>query len=296
MAIVFVGYKILEIRKISDFKIYLKILGTRLIGILVPLIIFAIYLTFNGIWIDFIDYTILGLKTFSNTVLYENLLNEILYTILAYMIPINIGLFVLTYIFTLSQKDLKDKDWAKRLRILLVYDIATISAIYPIADKNHFAIGTICTLITSVYLIYEIIVYSFKILNKKKLIFALKTFFETVSLLIMIVFVAKALISVIGFIQGINGQTYLNHFKYIPTSENLQTRINMVDEYILEQKENGIDVYILDTMAAAYIIPTDEYHKNYDMFNLGNFGSRGTERNNRRFRKRRKYNSTYYAR
>lgn len=249
------------------------------------MIIFAIYLTVNGIWLDFIDYTILGIGTFSNTVPYEDLLNGTLYTTLAYMIPISIALFILTYIFTLTQKDLRDKEWARRLRILLIYDIATISVIYPIADRNHFAIGTICTLITSVYLIYELIVYSLKLLNKKKFTFALKTFFETISVLLMLVFIAEATISLTGYINEIEGQTYLNHFKYIPTDENLQKRINAVDEYILEQKELGKEVYILDTMAAAFIIPTGEYHKNYDMFNLGNFGSRGEIRYNRRFGK-----------
>ncbi len=249
------------------------------------MIIFAIYLTVNGIWLDFIDYTILGIGTFSNTVPYEDLLNGTLYTTLAYMIPISIALFILTYIFTLTQKDLRDKEWARRLRILLVYDIATISVIYPIADRNHFAIGTICTLITSVYLIYELIVYSLKLLNKKKFTFALKTFFETISVLLMLVFIAESTISLTGYINEIEGQTYLNHFKYIPTDENLQKRINAVDEYILEQKELGKEVYILDTMAAAFIIPTGEYHKNYDMFNLGNFGSRGEIRYNRRFGK-----------
>ena len=91
----------------------------------------------------------------------------------------------------------------------------------------------------------------------------------------MLAFIAKSTITLTKYIQDIENQTYLNYFKYIPTDEYLQKRINNVDKYILAQKEEGKETYILDTMAAAFIIPTGEYHKNYDMFNLGNFGSRG---------------------
>ncbi len=62
LAIAFIGFKIIEIRKKEDSKRYLKIFGTRLLGVLIPLILFAIYLTYNNIWIDFIDYTIVRNK------------------------------------------------------------------------------------------------------------------------------------------------------------------------------------------------------------------------------------------
>ena len=206
---------------------------------------------------------------------YKDLLNGTLYTTLACMIPTLLVMFMLTYIFTIIQKDLRDKAWARRLRILLMYDIAAIFVIYPIADRNHFAIGTICTLITSAYLLYELIKYSLKLLKKDKIIFAMKTFFEAAGILLMLAFIAKSTITLTKYMQDIENQTYLNYFKYIPTDEYLQKRINNVDKYILAQKEEGKETYILDTMAAAFIIPTGEYHKNYDMFNLGNFGSRG---------------------
>lgn len=283
LAIIFILYKIVEIKKTGEMKEFFKIFGTRLLGILIPILIFVIYLFVSNSFIDFIDYAILGIKTFSNTVPYTRLLEEKLY--IAYIMPISIVIFIFIYIFTLVNKKFKSKTWAKNIRILLIYDIASAVIIYPIADKGHFAIGSICTILTIVYSIYELAKYILNIKAEKKLIFILKTFIETVSILLFTIYLLKSTISLVRYVKEAKEQTYLKHFKYIYTDENLQKRINAVDEYMLWEEKNGKKVYILDTMAAVFVIPTDRYNKNYDMFNLGNLGSKGESRNNRRFRK-----------
>ncbi len=283
LAIVFALYKVIEIRNKEDIKIYLKIFGMRLIGILIPLTIFSIYLTYNNIWSEFIDYAIAGIKTFSNIVPYGRLLsNGGMYEILACMIPVVLVTFVIISIYTLTQKSLRDKTWSRKLCIFLVYDLAAFCIIYPISDKNHFAIGTICIILTAVYLIYEGIIYSLEIKNMQKLKFILKTFTETVSILAIIGYMGISLLGLTNYIMNIKNQEYLNHFKYITTNKVLKKRIDTVDKYILDKKEEGTTVYILDSMAAVYVIPTNEYNKDYDMFNVGNFGTKGEKRNNRR--------------
>lgn len=57
-SVVFVFYKILNITKKEDIKEYIKIVFSRLIGVLIPVIIFAIYLIMNGILKDFVSYAI----------------------------------------------------------------------------------------------------------------------------------------------------------------------------------------------------------------------------------------------
>ena len=64
----------------------------------------------------------------------------------------------------------------------------------------------------------------------------------------------------------------LKHFENIPISSNLLDKINTVNDYILLQND---EVYILDAEAAIYMISLDKYHKDFDMFNKGNFGSKG---------------------
>lgn len=287
LAVTFAGYKILEIRKKEDIKSYLKILGTRLIGILIPLLVFAIYLTYNNIWTEFIDYAITGIKTFSNTVPYGKLLDGGRYEVLAYIMPLSLVTFITISIFTLTQKNIRDKTWSKNLRIFLVYDLAAFCIIYPISDKNHFAIGTICIILTIVYLLYEAITYFLKVKNKDKLKFILKTFVEAVSVLSFLGYMGISLLFMTNYIIKIKDQEYLNHFKYITTNEGLKNRIDVVDKYILGKKSEGKTVYMLDSMAAVYMIPTSEYNKDYDMFNVGNFGAKGEKRNNRRFEDKR---------
>ena len=114
------------------------------------------------------------------------------------------------------------------------------------------------------------IVYSKLLSNKKRLIFI-----ETVSQVLTIYIVIVAMISSINCVNCLNKidkQNQINHFKLIPDSSYL--RVREVDEYIKKQNKN---VYILDSTAAFYTIPIDQYNKNYDMFNKGNLGAKGEE-------------------
>ena len=57
-------------------------------------------------------------------------------------------------------------------------------------------------------------------------------------------------------------------------TDSIYNAIIEMDNFILSCNK---EVYILDSDAALYMIPIDRYHKDYDMFNKGNFGSRGEE-------------------
>ena len=54
----------------EQFKEYVKIAITRVIGILIPALIFIVYLIVTHSLVDFINYAILGIKTFSNKINY----------------------------------------------------------------------------------------------------------------------------------------------------------------------------------------------------------------------------------
>ena len=69
----------------------------------------------------------------------------------------------------------------------------------------------------------------------------------------------------------------IKNFKWIPIGENFYNTIKGLDNFIIEEENNGKTVYILDSTAAMYFIPLDKYNKNYDMFNLGNFGENGNQ-------------------
>lgn len=274
LSAVVIGYKFFEIRSKKDLKEFINIAATRLLGMLIPILLFAIYLSVNNIWTEFIDYTILGITTFSNKVPYTQLLEKD-YT-LAYAVPILLGVILIIAIITLALKSLKTKEWAKNLRILAAFDIATAVVVYPIADRMHFAVSTICTLLTLIYLVHVWIVYGLKI-ESKKINYAFNTFFTAIAILVFIVQIGFSVNSIIQYIDSLQGQKYFKHFTYIKTPETLYESLGKVGQYALEKENEGKNVIILDSMAAAINIPIDKYYKNYDMFNLGNFGAKGED-------------------
>lgn len=76
ISIVVLFYKLLLIRNKKEIKEFLKIVLIRFIAIIIPIIIILLYLGFNKALIDFIDYTILGISTFSNKISYLNLIKS----------------------------------------------------------------------------------------------------------------------------------------------------------------------------------------------------------------------------
>ena len=70
----------------------------------------------------------------------------------------------------------------------------------------------------------------------------------------------------------------IKHYKGIIIGEELLQKINEIDEFIIQNKEQGKTVYILDSEACIYNIPLDIYIKDYDLFNKGNLGKDGTSR------------------
>ncbi len=102
----------------------------------------------------------------------------------------------------------------------------------------------------------------------------LKTFSVLLLFGVMILSVHK---SITEYVQNEERRTDIKHFKNIIIGKYTYDSIIGTGDYIRKQEENGIDVYILDSSAAMFNIPLDKYYKDYDMFNLGNFGTKGED-------------------
>lgn len=257
--LVSVFYKCLEIRNKKDLIEFIKIVFTRGIGAVIPIVIVLLYLIINGASYDFISYCILGIKTFSNYIPYTNLLknSELSIKILSVVIPIIV-------ILALSLSVIKKK---KILLILSVYTIASMVVIYPIADNIHFLIGIFSGFII---LAYFADICIDKILSNENIKEFLGSFLK----------IATVLISIVCLIYGVNiyvksNKNYeLKHFKFTIMSENYIKSIKNIGEYINSSQKK---VYILDATASVYMIPIDRYNKDYDMFLKGNLGKDGEE-------------------
>lgn len=254
------------IKNKSDVKKCLKNVLYRIIGIIIPLMIFIIYLLCNKAFYDFLDYCVLGIKTFSNNISYKSLINSenIEIKVLSIIIPIILGILTVANII---KRCIKKEN--KTCILLNIYSLAIFAMIFPISDNTHFLIGIVPTIILCIYSISLIIKKYIKFSGKYVL-----EFIEILSMVWVIVFTLYVEYTNSETLGALSKYKSINHFKHIYVSEGINNWILEIDQYIISSDKN---VYILDSSAALFMIPIDKYNKNYDMFNIGNLGSGGEE-------------------
>ena len=159
IALISIIYPIFFVKNKIDFKNYLKIFFIRILGILITIIFLVNYLFINNSFYTFIDYCILGIKTFSNSIPYSNLINSnnLIIKLLSIFIPIFI---LIAGIYLLKKKE-------KKLFCFYLYIIVSLIVIFPISDTIHFLIGITPFLILFYYLFFQFLLYLFnKIKNR----------------------------------------------------------------------------------------------------------------------------------
>lgn len=250
----------------SDIKKYLKVILYRAIGIIIPIIIFVIYLLCNSSFKDFMDYCIIGINTFSNKISYVSLVKsqDLLIKILSICIPV---VLIISIIINIVTKCLKRED--KLLYLLNVYCLPIFAMVYPISDNIHFLIGTLPVFILFVYSIMLLL----KKFNKIQTKYILE-FIDIISIVWIVVFTMYVELKNFETLSDLSKYSAINNFKNIYVSESLSDSIKNIGDYINNSEKQ---VYILDSSAAVYMIPINRYNKNYDMFNKGNLGSGGED-------------------
>ena len=272
VSVIFIFCKLLLASNKEDFKRAFKIIIIRLLGVIIPVIVLAIYLSINNIWYDFLDYTVYSLNTFSNKISYLKLIKGnygIIIAILSVLVPLTI---IAMYVISVFKKIKTEEQ--KNIFILFCYSVGSFIVVYPISDSIHFLIGSFPTLVSIAYLVWIITKKILEKYNNGKLIYGIKYFVKSVvTTSILIIFICS-IVMIIQYISECGKYTELTHFRYIPASSE---HIQKIDDFILKQNEEGKDVYILDATAAIYMIPLDRYNKDYDMFLKGNIGAKGEE-------------------
>ena len=273
VTIALLGYNLLLVRSKEEFIQYLKSTGIKILGVLIPVAIIFIYLAINGAVDDFWDYCIAGIKTFTNKIPYSRLLdNEKLYIkILSIVAPIT---FMGTFLYSVFKRN-------KTFLIISSLSIASFSAAYPIADEVHFLIGIlptgiiICVILD--FLIKAIVRGISKLINK----ISNREKYINIWIEYFLIFMVIGLTAWYGYKSIPNIKDYfanckndVKHFANIVITDYTYQKIQAMDYFIKSQDK---PVYILDAEAALYQIPLDIYYKDYDMFLIGNIGSKGEE-------------------
>ena len=261
-----------------DLKItkFIKLIGVRIFGMMVPITIFLIYLGVNGAFNDFINYAIKGVKEFSNSIPYYRLLNSTDYkiAIISRLFIIVYGSLFITFILE-CVKNKKMKDELINIYILAICSIPVIAIIYPISDDFHLIVASVYALI--------IIAYLFILVLKKIDGFIKIDIFYKKLLLIGILFII-ILISFKNLIieRNINVKENVllpfKHYEGIYVPEYLSKRISDVTDKVRSYSNSGRESIIIDAEAAIYDIVLNRYKKNYDMLLIGNIGENGVEK------------------
>lgn len=262
----------------ENFKQYIKNALARVIGILIPVIAFIGFLIVLGSLKYFIEYALLGIKTFSNSISYKSLINSEDKMLKNFAIILPTFLMLILVAIALNSIPKKKKlpiYLIGRLEIMVTYSASMLIVLYPIADKTHFYIAMLPLLILCIYVIFEILK---KIYGKLKFKI-MKYITMAVKFAIMIAIICVGVnyidIELNEYIYNNNREKNIKHYKNIIVSDYIEKRINEVKDLINSAEKRKIDVIILDAEASVIDIPLDRYHKNYDMFLKGNIGKNG---------------------
>lgn len=258
------------------FDKFIKLIGVRILGMMVPIIIFLIYLGVTGAFNDFINYAIKGVREFSNNVPYYRLFDsndKVVSIISRLFIIVYIPLFITFILESIKNKKLKDE--LINIYVLAFCSIPVIAIIYPISDDFHLMVASVYALI--------IIAYLFILVLKKIDGFIKIDIFYKKLLLIGILFII-ILISFKNLIieRNINVKENVlvpfKHYEGIYVPEYLSKRISDVTDKVRAYSNSGRESIIVDAEAAIYDIVLNRYKKNYDMLLIGNIGENGVEK------------------
>lgn len=258
------------------FNKFIKLIGVRIFGMMVPIIIFLIYLGVTGAFNDFINYAIKGVREFSNNVPYYRLFDsndKVVSIISRLFIIVYIPLFITFILESIKNKKLKDE--LINIYVLAFCSIPVIAIIYPISDDFHLMVASVFALIIIAYLL---------ILVLKKIggFIKIDIFYKKL-LLIGILFII-VLISFKNVIieRNINVKENVlvpfKHYEGIYVPEYLSKRISDVTDKVQSYSNSGRKSIIVDAEAAIYDIVLNRYKKNYDMLLIGNIGENGVEK------------------
>ncbi len=234
----------------------------KIYGYLVVITLFFVYLLANSILFDFLDFAVFGLGGFTSNV-DTGVIVSSLVTHGIIFVPLLIYYIVNGFMMAKGYfKKEKITKFDKNKRTTFLYTLVALSVTYPLFDYFHFALGFMPLLA------YAFIDLTFYLSKKNK---------RNLPSIICGIFVIVLIITLPKKYYDADILYEKEHFHGIPIEQAAADQLEIVEEKVIEYKENGYEVYILDPMAGFYFIPLDIWHNRYDVFLNGNLGSKSPE-------------------
>jgi len=236
-----------------DKKEKIKVIVMKLAMFAFVALLILLYLLLTKSLEQFIDYTFLGLGTFSN--------NQVTYLYFLIHADYGMALFsiVLICLTVLNfYKSIKLKD--SKITKMFIYSLSIVPIACPITDSNHILIAFLPMFVLALAVLFK----SNKELDAK----TIKSFSIFVSVGIVILIVA------IGFNSyKVSQYTKYEHYNYIQIADDLEEDLSNVTSFIRKYP----NTYILSSNSVLYMIPLNRYNGIWDLPNVGNLGAKGDQ-------------------
>ena len=223
---------------------------------LIPSGLYLLYLLGSGTLLDFVDYAVVGVKYFTHKITYiDFMLSSIVY------FAIGIGFVVICSLTMKNILSIDDKNRKIEIIRFVIISFAAGVVAYPLTDRSHILLAVMPYMICW-------------FLSMKDIHITRK---EGISIYLFSAMLIVLAMPVIVNIDDSHKWSSLNRFEHILVDEDMEQNIVRVCDFIKENNQKGIDVYITNESACVYMIPLEIYNKNYDMLLLGNLGSNTVE-------------------
>ena len=193
-----------------------------------------IYLIVTNSLSDFINYAVLGIKTFTNKIDYATLLQSEKIEIRILSIAVPITLILMSIIIIVTKWIKKDDKKIDNILILLMYSLSIIIVMYPTSDEIHFLIGSLISIISIFYTIFIIgeFLYNKTKVNKKNY----KILSLSIGILLMILILNNSIKNIFTYVKEEKNQT-ISHYKNIEIEQYLVERIDEIDQFIKRMRK-----------------------------------------------------------
>ena len=210
---------------------------------------------------SFISYCVIGVKEFNRNIFTNNNFQSIIFV---NELLIHIGLAIIV-----NKVYLKDEEIQEKSELLFIQGIMSLFIQYPIFNRYHIILSNIIISIYWIYIVYELLKNNTKILKKTK-------FLKMLNIFVIITMISLSILNIFKYLSSIENTEYEI---YYGVNFNYETKqdIDLICDYISEQRDQGENVIILSKYAMLYMTPLKINNGKFDMSLIGNLGKEGEE-------------------
>lgn len=244
--VLIVIFTIMQVVMLLRREISSKTFINYAMGVGLPVIIFTSWSLLSGSLNSFVDYTILGILTFSNNyyVQKESLILICIATIIAILIIKG----------TLKAQNDKFVSLTNA-----IFCLSSFLLIYPLVDVYHSCL----ILIFNIFLAVNILKYPCQLKYTKPII---------TGLIAGLIIICLPLLNLNNEREGYV-RSKIDFYNNILIKKDFEDKTFLVSNYVKEQEEKGIDVAIINSYAYWYNIPARDFNGILDLLYVGNMGT-----------------------